>query len=71
MFTRPLFETADLIEQHKLLTGMARLVEAGELRTTLSEHFGRTNSTNLNRATRSWKPAGREKARAGRASERR
>lgn len=30
MFTRSLFETADLIEQHKLLPAMVRLVEAGE-----------------------------------------
>lgn len=30
MFTRSLFETADLIEQHKLLPAMVRLVDAGE-----------------------------------------
>jgi len=50
MFTRSLFATADLIEQHKLLTEVARLVDAGALRTTLGEHFGRINAENLRRA---------------------
>jgi len=50
MFTRSLFGTGDLIEQHKLLTEVSRLVDAGELRTTLGEHFGRINAANLKRA---------------------
>jgi zinc-binding alcohol dehydrogenase family protein len=50
MFTRSLFATIDLIEQHKLLSEVARLVDAGELRTTLGEHFGRINAVNLKRA---------------------
>jgi len=50
MFTRSLFATADLIEQHKLLTEVARLVDAGALCTTLGEHFGRINAENLRRA---------------------
>ena len=50
MFTRSLFMTADLIEQHKLLTEVARLVDAGTLRTTLGEHFGRIDAANLRRA---------------------
>jgi zinc-binding alcohol dehydrogenase family protein len=50
MFTRSLFATIDMIEQHKLLTEVARLVDAGELRTTLGEHFGRINAANLKRA---------------------
>ena len=50
MFTRSLFETPDLIEQHKLLTEAARLVDVGELRTTLGEHFGRIDAANLRRA---------------------
>jgi hypothetical protein len=29
---------------------VARLVDAGELRTTLGEHFGRINAANLKRA---------------------
>jgi zinc-binding alcohol dehydrogenase family protein len=50
MFTRSLFETVDLIEQHELLTEVARRVDAGELRTTLGEHFGRIDAANLKRA---------------------
>lgn len=50
MFTRSLFETADIIEQHRLLDRVAELVDAGTLRTTLGEHFGSINATNLRRA---------------------
>ena len=50
MFTRSLFGTADMAEQHKLLAEVARLTDAGELRTTLGEHFGRINAANLKRA---------------------
>ena len=50
MFTRSLFETADMIEQHQLLNRVAELVDAGTLRTTLGEHFGSINATNLRRA---------------------
>jgi len=50
MFTRSLFGTVDLIEQHELLAEVARLVDAAELRTTLGEHFGRINAANLKRA---------------------
>ena len=50
MFTRSLFETPDMIEQHLLLTEVARLVDAGRLRSTLGEHFGRINADNLKRA---------------------
>ncbi|WP_062220025.1 zinc-binding alcohol dehydrogenase family protein [Aureimonas sp. D3] len=34
MFTRPLFQTADMIEQHRLLSEISRLVDAGRLRST-------------------------------------
>ena len=50
MFTRSLFETADMIEQHRLLQRVAELVDAGTLKTTLGEHFGRINAANLSRA---------------------
>ncbi|MNV03522.1 Zinc-type alcohol dehydrogenase-like protein [compost metagenome] len=50
MFTRSLFETPDMIEQHKLLEEVARLVDAGTLRTTLGEHYGSINAANLKRA---------------------
>ena len=50
MFTRSLFETADMIEQHRLLQRVAELVDAGTLKTTLGEHFGSINAANLRRA---------------------
>ncbi len=50
MFARPVFETADMIEQHKLLTHVAELVDAGKIRTTLSEVIGPINAKNLKAA---------------------
>jgi zinc-binding alcohol dehydrogenase family protein len=50
MFTRSLFETADMIEQHRLLERVAELIDAGVLKTTLGEHFGTINAANLRRA---------------------
>ena len=50
MFTRSLFQTADMIEQHRLLERVAQLVDAGTLKTTLGEHFGRIDAANLRRA---------------------
>jgi zinc-binding alcohol dehydrogenase family protein len=50
MFTRSLFRTDDMIAQHHLLNEMANLVDAGVVRTTLGEHFGRINAANLMRA---------------------
>ncbi len=50
MFTRSLFETPDMIEQHKLLTEVALLVDLGYVRSTKGEHFGVINASNLKRA---------------------
>jgi len=50
MFTRSLFETPDIIEQHRLLQRVSRLVDEGVLKTTLGEHFGTINAANLRRA---------------------
>jgi zinc-binding alcohol dehydrogenase family protein len=50
MFTRSLFETADMIEQHHLLDRVSQLIDDGVLKTTLGEHFGTINATNLRRA---------------------
>lgn len=50
MYTRSLFETPDMIEQHKLLNRVAELVDAGTLKTTFGEHFGTINAANLRRA---------------------
>jgi NADPH:quinone reductase len=50
MFTRSMFETADVLEQNKLLTEVARLVDAGKIKTTLGETYGRIDAANLRRA---------------------
>ncbi|MCU7648965.1 zinc-binding alcohol dehydrogenase family protein [Pseudomonas piscis] len=50
MYTRSLFETADMQEQHVLLTRVAELIDAGTLKTTVGEHFGRIDAANLRRA---------------------
>lgn len=50
MFARPVFQTADMIEQHKLLTHVAELVDAGKIRTTLSDVLGPINAENLKKA---------------------
>ena len=50
MFTRALFNTDDMIGQHRLLNEVAALVDAGLIRTTLAERFGTINATNLKRA---------------------
>jgi len=50
MFTRAIFETPDMIAQHRILDELAALVDAGLIRTTLGEHFGVINAANLRRA---------------------
>jgi NADPH2:quinone reductase len=50
MFARSLFHTDDMIEQHRLLNAVADLVEAGDLRTTLSEVLTPINAANLIKA---------------------
>jgi NADPH2:quinone reductase len=50
MFTRSMFETADIAEQGALLNAVARLVDEGALRTTLGESYGLINAGNLKRA---------------------
>lgn len=50
MFTRPLFQTPDMIEQHRLLCEVATLVESGVIRTTLGQNFGELSAANVRRA---------------------
>ena len=50
MFTRSLFQTPDMIEQHNLLNEVSGLVDAGNIRTTLAETVGTINAANLKRA---------------------
>ncbi|MDH5516887.1 MAG: zinc-binding alcohol dehydrogenase family protein [Gammaproteobacteria bacterium] len=50
MFTRSLFQTADMIKQHQLLDRLAKLIDQGKIKTTLNEDFGSINAANLRRA---------------------
>ncbi|MDV3439691.1 zinc-binding alcohol dehydrogenase family protein [Pseudomonas otitidis] len=50
MYTRSMFETADMIEQHKLLNRVSELIDQGVLQTTFGEHYGRIEAANLKRA---------------------
>jgi len=50
MFTRSMYDTDDQIKQHELLEQVAALVDAGKLKSTMSEHFGIINASNLKRA---------------------
>jgi len=47
MFTRSLYQTADIIEQHKLLEEVSHLIDAGVLRTTLTQTLSPINAANL------------------------
>jgi zinc-binding alcohol dehydrogenase family protein len=50
MFTRSMFETPDMIAQHRLLTEVAALVETGVLETTLTHVSGPINAETLRTA---------------------
>ena len=50
MFTRPRFQTPDMIEQHRLLSQVADLLDAGKLRCTLKETLSPINGANLKKA---------------------
>ncbi len=50
MFTRSLFETADMAEQHALLGKVATLVDEGVIKTTVAETLSPINAATLTRA---------------------
>ncbi|WP_207479298.1 zinc-binding alcohol dehydrogenase family protein [Arenibaculum pallidiluteum] len=50
MFTRPMFQTPDMIQQHHLLNEVADLVDEGLLRTTAGQMMGRIDAATLRRA---------------------
>ena len=50
MFTRAVFETPDMIAQHRLLNDVSALVDDGVIRTTLGEEIGTINAASLRRA---------------------
>lgn len=50
MYTRSMFATQDIQQQHQLLTLLSLLIDKGSIKTTLGEHFGIINAKNLKRA---------------------
>ncbi len=40
MFTRSMFHTPDMIEQHRLLTDVANMIDEGEIKTTVAHNLG-------------------------------
>jgi NADPH2:quinone reductase len=50
MYTRSLFQTADMIAQHNLLNDVSALVDDGVIKTTLGDDYGTINASNLKRA---------------------
>ncbi len=50
MFARPLYHTADILEQHKLLNHVAEMVDAGQIKTTMTDVYGTINAANLLKA---------------------
>lgn len=50
MFTRSVYGTVDMAEQGKLLNEVARMVDAGAIRTTMTERLSPINAANLRRA---------------------
>lgn len=52
MFARSMHQTSDMIEQHKLLSYVADEIDAGRIRTTVSEVLSPINAVNMREAHR-------------------
>ena len=50
MFTRSMFETADIARQGNILNEVAALIDAGKVKSTVAESFGTINAANLTKA---------------------
>lgn len=50
MFTRAVYQTPDMAEQHRILTEISKLVDQDVLKTTFRENYGPINAGNLKRA---------------------
>ena len=50
MFTRSMFTTSDMIEQHNLLNQVAELIDQGKVKTTLGKNLGKICAENLKQA---------------------
>ncbi len=47
MFTRSMFQTADMVEQGRLLNRLAELVDEGLIKTTVAKNLGKITAANL------------------------
>jgi zinc-binding alcohol dehydrogenase family protein len=47
MFTRPMYQTEDMVKQHKLLTQIAGWVDGGRIQSTMTETLSPINAANL------------------------
>ena len=47
MFTRSMFQTPDMIEQHKILTRIAELIDQGKLIATANDNLSPINADNI------------------------
>jgi len=52
MFTRAMFTTPDIIRQHEILNRVAQLIDAGELKSALTQTLQPINAANLREAHR-------------------
>ncbi len=52
MYTRPLFNTDDVLRQHEILNEVSGMLDSGELVTTFNTHLGPVNAENLYEAHR-------------------
>jgi len=52
MFARAMYQTPDMIEQHKLLTYVSKEIDAGRIRTTLDKVLSPINAANMREAHR-------------------
>lgn len=50
MFARSMFSTPDMIEQHHLLNAVAKLIDAGEIKTTVAHNLGTITAEHLRSA---------------------
>lgn len=50
MFTRSMYQTEDMIKQHNLLNEIGKLIDQGELQTTLNKRLSPINAENLKQA---------------------
>jgi zinc-binding alcohol dehydrogenase family protein len=50
MYTRSMYKTPDMIRQHEILKEVAKLVDSGQIKTTVAECMGVINVANLRKA---------------------